>query len=139
MSPSPQPQPQPLSHWGQWAPMNRCFGTQQAQVQDHQSRGRRNRKYMESAPLIQTIWHSWGLSKHPINKRWQPAGCLNQRPRTTLSLHHFVWHCICPSFSYLYFYISLSSCSCPPLPSPPLVFPEKTHFYLAQKINSDCG
>lgn len=45
-------------------------GIQQAQVQDHQPPGRRNRKFLESAPLIQTILHGWGLSKYPLNKRW---------------------------------------------------------------------
>ena len=48
-------QPRPLPKLGTVGPMSRCFGLQQAQVQGHQSRGRRNCKYLESAPLIQTI------------------------------------------------------------------------------------
>ena len=111
-------QPRPLPKWGTVGPMSRCFGLQQAQVQGHQSRGRRNCKYLESAPLIQTI--SPPNIPQIKNGSWQDFS-------TKAQVQLFLpitspLQCICPSFSYLYFYISLSSCALtlsPPLPSLP--------------------
>lgn len=136
-----KPSPTSSPKLGTVGPMSRCFGIQHAQVLDHQSPGRRNHKYLESAPLTHTISHSWGLSKYPVNKRWQLAGF---NPKTmhrpfSLSLHFY-------SVSVHLFLISIFTFHYPPalspslLPSlPPSRLPWKTHFYLAQKINSDCG
>lgn len=105
------------------------------------SRGRGNHKCLESDPLIQTFLHSWGLSKCPINKKWQLAGFLNQRPCTAPSPHHFCSvsvHLLLISI-FTFHYPPVWALSLPPPFPPSSRLPWKTHFYLAQKINSDCG
>lgn len=114
-------QPQPPPKLGTVGPMNRCLEYSRLRCRGPSISRKKELQILQSAPLIQTVLHSWGLSKYPINKKWQLAGFSNQRPCTALSPHHLtsaVYLSIFFLSLFLHFIILLLSL--PPTPfSPP--------------------
>lgn len=119
-------QPQPPPRLGTVGPMNRCLESSGLRCRGPSISRKKGLQLLESAPLIQTVLHSWGLSKYPINKKWQLAGFSNQRPRTALSPLHLTSAAYLSIFLlslFLHFIILLLSLPPTPVFSP--LLPEK--------------